>query len=113
MGGKRVDVSSSRFQNLRKKTQIYSRRFPIWTKSSDVLPEKKTFLFTSLSLTCTKYRKTIALRFTQLSLNAAPRSGKTAQDEIAHVREGDGGLVGWDCVAGVADVVVGETALVR
>lgn len=37
----------------------------------------------------------------------------TAQDEVAHVREGDGGLVGWDCVAGVADVVVRETALVR
>lgn len=53
------------------------------------------------------------LAFPRSGVTAAPRSGRTAQDEIAYVREGDGGLVGWGCVAGVADVVVGETALVR
>lgn len=34
-----------------------------------------------------------------------------SENEVAHVCEGDGGLVGWNCVAGVEDVMVGETAL--
>lgn len=33
------------------------------------------------------------------------------EDEIAHVGEGDGGLVGWDGMPCVEEVVVGETAL--